>query len=336
MDQDFYINLIHQDLRGILPKEGQQQLNAWRLAAPENPGLEDQTRKSWKLSQQYEPELKVDTTAAYNSLRTRVRAHEKANTATVRTLSPTRSGRRTWLGIAASLLVLLTAGWFLWPSAPQAGPMASIETKVGDAPREVTLADGSKIWLRENSRLEYPETFASSSREVTLTGEAFFDVAKKTDAPFRIALADKVEVEVLGTSFLVSAQADSLVKVNVNTGKVALNVSNKVLLLYAGKAGSANPSTGAIAELNYQPNAAAWRNNTLVFDDKPLGEVVLDLEAYFKVDIYLSSDQLLKCRFAGRFPNANLENILDAIEQTLGVSWDEFEGEYQLRNGDCQ
>jgi ferric-dicitrate binding protein FerR (iron transport regulator) len=333
MDKDFYIGLIHQDLQGALPEEGQRQLAEWRLADPEHSELEQQVRKSWELSQQYEPELELDPSAAFNVLRTRVRAHEKEKTASVR---PLKSNRRAWLGIAATLLLLLSAGWFFWPSLQGSGPMASIETRSGEPPREVTLSDGSKVWLQENSRLEYPETFARKTRGVTLTGEAYFDVAKNPSAPFRIALSGNAEVEVLGTSFLVSARKDSIIEVTVNSGKVALNGGNKVLLLRGGKAGSWNPATEEIAELHYRPNAAAWHNNTLVFDDQPMTAVVRDLEAYFEVTIISATDQLRNCRFGGRFPNAELPKILDAMKQDLGLKWQQDEDTYLLSDGRCQ
>jgi len=214
--------------------------------------------------------------------------------------------------------------------------MVSLETQAGDAPREVTLSDGTKIWLRENSQLEYPETFASKSRSISLTGEAYFEVAEKPDVPFKIALPGNAEVEVMGTIFLVKARVDSLIEVNVNKGMVALNAENKVLVLPQGKAGSWNPNTRQVAELNYRANAAAWHNNTLVFEDQPLAAVVRSLETYFKVDIYLSSEELLKCRFNGRFPNADIKEILDAMEPFNGVTWSAYENEYQLQGGDCQ
>lgn len=335
MDQDFYIGLIHQDLQGTLPEEGNHQLAEWRLADPEHPMLEEQVRKSWELSRQYEPKLELDTDAAFNVLRTRVRAHEKEKTATVRSISIPRSNRRSWLGIAAALLLLLSAGWFFLPALQVDRAMAAIETKPGDPPQEITLSDGTKVWLRENSRLEHPEAFSGKMRKVTLTGEAFFEVTKNPKAPFRINLPG-AEVEVLGTSFLVSARADTTIEVSVQTGKVALRVSNKTLILPKGKAGSANPATQEIAELNYQPNAAAWRNNTLVFDDQPLASVVRDLEAYFKVSIVFANRQLLNCRFSGRFPNADLTKILDAMQQPLGTTWNKFGDEYQLNDGNCQ
>jgi ferric-dicitrate binding protein FerR (iron transport regulator) len=336
MDQDYYISLIHQDLQGALPEAGQQQLAEWRLTDPEHPVLEEQVRKAWELSGGYEPELEVDVPAAFNVLRTRVRAHEKENTTTVRSLNNKGLNRRSWLAIAATLLLLLSAGWFFWPALQEAGPMARLETAPGDQPLEVALSDGSKIWLRENSSLEYPETFSGNTRQVSLTGEAFFEVAKNPDAPFRIALPGSAEVEVLGTSFLVSAQEDTSVEVTVTSGKVALNVGNKVLLLRGGKAGTWNPATGGIAELNYLPNAAAWRNNTLVFDDQPLAAVVRDMEAYFNITITFANSQLPNCRFAGRFPDAKLEDILDAMQQALAVNWLQIDGEYQLRDGNCQ
>ncbi len=336
MDQDFYISLIHQDLQGTLLEDGQRQLAQWRQADLGNPDLERQVRKSWELSQRYAPELAVDTAAAFNNLRTRVRAHEKAETATVRKLPAARSSRNSWLAVAASLLLLLAAGWFLYPSFQSAGPMASLETKIGDAPKEVVLADGTKVWLRENSRLEYPEQFAGKDRRVALSGEAFFDVAENPESPFRIALPAGAEVEVLGTSFLVRAQPDSLVAVNVSTGKVALNAGNKVLILPQGKAGSWDPATGQVAELNHQPNAGAWRNNTLFFDDQPLAEVARELESFFNVTLTFGSTQPLSCRFSGRFPAAKLPEILAAMQQTIGVTWIEADGEYQLDDGNCE
>jgi|GEM_PF-2977147 len=233
--------------------------------------------------------------------------------------------------IVSSLLLLIVAcGFYSCSSAEPTGPLSTLETQPGDAPREVKLSDGTKIWLRENSRLAYPESFAKKSRQISLTGEAYFDVAEDSDAPFRVALPGGAEVEVLGTRFLVNVKADSSADVTVFEGSVTLNVSNKVLILPRGKAGTGNPADRSVAELNYRANAAAWHNNTLIFEDQPMASVVRDLEDFFEVDIYLRTEELLRCRFDGRFPDADLKTILDAMEPFNGVIWNELDNEYQL------
>jgi transmembrane sensor len=141
--------------------------------------------------------------------------------------------------IAASILILLVAGASLYffkhgfSSAElpiftngfftdqHAAKMIEVVNS-GNESRHLALPDGSEIKLSPNSRINYPEIFAPDKREVYLTGEAFFDVAKDPQHPFLVYTA-KVVTKVLGTSFKIKAyREENEITVEVRTGKVSV------------------------------------------------------------------------------------------------------------------
>ncbi len=335
MDQDFYIQLIHQSLRGELSAEGAEQLAAWRAASPENATLEAQARKGWELSGQYDPEIDIDVSDAFNKLRTRVRAHETkevtAKTATVRPL-------RRWLSIAASVLVLLTAAWVFWPGAEASPPMLVIELGPEDSVRTVRLPDGSTTWLQPNSRLSYPESFAASERPVELKGEAYFKVKTNPAATFRVT-TDALTVEVLGTEFLLSAYPNEDIEVSLDEGKVAVSTPQESMDLAPGESARYQRENKTLRPTEFKPNAAAWKNNTLVFFDQPLQQVLNDLEEYAGVAVALNNPALEDCLFSGKAsgdsPAITTQKLLNILADTFGLDWTADGTNYQLQGGSC-
>ncbi len=139
--------------------------------------------------------------------------------------------------VAASIVLVLGLGWGAFRLLTNSGSASAYERQVGQVrqhqelvevrndqakPKLVQLADGSSIILRPHSRLSYPTRFASQKREVYLTGEAFFEVAKNPEQPFFVYSSDLI-IKVLGTSFSVKGFAeDPQVVVVVKTGKVSV------------------------------------------------------------------------------------------------------------------
>ncbi len=138
----------------------------------------------------------------------------------------------SWTAAAAAILLLIGGAWTFWgPSStkpitftafhPETDTVRWLHRQNGKAIRAVLeLADGSKIWLNADSKLSYPEQFSAHSREVFLTGEAFFQVASSPQKPFIVHL-NKGTIRVLGTSFNVRAYENEPVQTSVSTGKVA-------------------------------------------------------------------------------------------------------------------
>ena len=154
---------------------------------------------------------------------------------------------------------------------------------------QVRLSDGSKIWLNAGSTLRFPAQFNGSERKVELTGEAYFEVAKNTAMPFKVATAGKQEVEVLGTCFNVNAYADEpVVKTTLLEGKVKVvaHASQRPQILNPGEEsqldgdGKISISKNADAE-----QTVAWKNGHFSFNNADLKMILRQLSRWYDVDV---------------------------------------------------
>ncbi len=156
----------------------------------------------------------------------------------------------------------------------------------------ITLADGSVIHLGADSKLEYPETFNGPTREITLTGEAFFEVSEDPAHPF-IVHTGTVQTRVLGTSFKINAFRGTPLTVAVATGKVQVEhtvngneYTSSVAVLTPGQQVTWDPvaQRTAMAEMPVA-DIAGWKNARLAFNNNTLQEVATVLERWYNVNI---------------------------------------------------
>lgn len=207
----------------------------------------------------------------------------------------------------------------------------------------IKLADGTKVILNADSKLEYPEKFTGAIREVHLTGEAFFDVKHDENTPF-IIYTSKLSIKVLGTEFNVrSYPEDSISETTLIRGliEVTLNSrpSDKIILrpkekLIVSNESSINTKTAVpqpskipdtrlvISNLHYvSPSDSAivetsWLDNKLVFQNKSFSDLAGDLERRYGVNIEIRNDLVKDFRFTGIFEKENIEQVLNALSLT--------------------
>jgi ferric-dicitrate binding protein FerR (iron transport regulator) len=227
-----------------------------------------------------------------------------------------------WKWLSAAAAILLLTGGFLYvdkahtslPKIAANDTMQWLHRQNGKATRaSIELADGSKIWLNVDSKLTYPEVFQSASREVYLTGEAFFDIAPNPGRPFIIHLA-KGSVHVLGTSFNIRAYDNEAVQTSVQTGKVAFipaDYRDTIFITPDEKVIYQPTSTQTIIK---EPTTAeddkAWTEGRLVFRNQTLEEIVTELERTFGKKISFIDDAPRHYRLTGSFQNNNLQDIM--------------------------
>lgn len=192
---------------------------------------------------------------------------------------------------------------------------------------EYVLPDGSSVALNINSKLEFPKQFASDIREVTIVGEAFFNVKPNPEKPF-IINAGNTQVKVLGTSFNVCAYPETeTVEVIVATGKVQVSQKKKDLLaqnsevfLTPGEKGTLfNESNVLEKSVNTNVNFLAWKTNDLVFNETPLNEVIRCLEKVYHIEIQLSEKDLENLLLTARFNNKSIYFVLDVVRLTFNL-----------------
>lgn len=174
------------------------------------------------------------------------------------------------------------------------------------------LPDGSTVVLNAASSIEYPRTFGADARMVKLQGEAFFQVAKDADRPFRVLVAE-FEVVVLGTTFNVNANLESP-EVALVEGKVKVTAatSDRALELASGQMAVFNKDQNTFTPTTFDVEyITGWKDGYLMFKDATLDEVVEKLHAWYGIDIAVSNKSKSgDWSYTGSFKNESLENVL--------------------------
>ncbi len=148
---------------------------------------------------------------------------------------------------------------------------------------QVVLFDGTRVWLNGGSRLKYPSRFAADCREVELSGEAYFEVTKDTLRPFMVHTAS-AKVEVLGTSFNVSAQAEKKCVATLVEGRVRMqDAEEHKVVLAPGQQAELDEQGGWKVEEVDVCYFTAWKDGKFAFKDVELGSVMKELAVYYGV-----------------------------------------------------
>ena len=208
-----------------------------------------------------------------------------------------------WIGSAAAAVIAL----FLLYNIPvfttkNIQPEIALNTiKVPAGQRvEVTLSDGTHIWLNARSEFSYPASFNENTREVRLKGEAFFDVAKDRNKKF-IVNTGRCEVEVLGTQFNVEAYDDrESVKTTLVEGSVDVQAGGEKVRLIPHEQLQYHKNTAEmeVREVNVR-EIIAWKNGWFVFDNTTLGEIVKTLQRWYNIEVEFIRPELEHLRFTG-------------------------------------
>lgn len=227
---------------------------------------------------------------------------------------------RSAIGVAASiiLLVAFSLGIYKYTALNSQPTYLTLVTKNGQK-ASITLSDGSVVTLNGGSVLKYPEEFGQK-REVSLKGEAFFEVAKDKKHPFVIS-SGNFNTTVLGTSFNVKAYEGETQSVTVATGKVYVQSERATAYILPNQQVTV-AANGAI-EMNAISASEVynWKNNVIALDNTPLDELVLKLRREYGVDFILSGEELKGCRFSGKFDNATITDVLESLKYMNGIEY---------------
>lgn len=221
--------------------------------------------------------------------------------------------------IAAAVLVSIGL-WLAFTLIRQKQESAQMLVFMSDkGKKELTLADGTHIWLNKNTLVRYPLTFEGKERKIFIEGEAYFDVAKNADFPFVIETENAV-VRVVGTEFNLRARKnESLTEVVVTEGKVAFKgktgkLKNPIFLV-AGDRGLLIPANNELKlEKNRNINVLSWKTGKLIFDNTPLTMVASDLSEYYGVTIAIADTTKNQIPITSVFENKSLQEILGVLD----------------------
>jgi transmembrane sensor len=223
--------------------------------------------------------------------------------------------------------------------------ISSVVTKNGNRTK-IVLPDGSQVWLNAGSNLDYDnENFNKEIREVSLNGEAYFDVTKNAEKPF-IIHTKKMDIKVIGTAFNIRSYNNektteaSLIRGTIEVTlkdrkdqKMILNANEKIsvpneekseITLKAGDKIAVKENTASIPPIhvdNLKPNPViniipeiAWTENRLFFEDESLENIAPLLERWFGKPVIVQNKSLKKNRYRGNFKNETIENVLSYLK----------------------
>ena len=222
------------------------------------------------------------------------------------------------LGVAAVLILgLVIHSLFI-----QAPPEAEVTTHNISVPyggkTNITLPDGSEVWINSGSQFHYPGSF-DEERVVELEGEAYFDVVAG-ETPF-IVKSTYGKVKVMGTQFNVKAYDEGLFATTLVNGSVVFTSSD-------GKRATLTPGTQVILEeREYKLRQVetmlftSWKEGKLIFREEPLQNIVTRLERWYNVDIELKGERIRNLKYTGTIEMETFSEVLELIKVTTPITY---------------
>lgn len=299
----------------------------WVSVGEENRKEFDQLQQVWELIGKTRSRREIDVKKEWIYLQSKIRGSENLN-------NNIFTFKRVFQ-VAASIVLLLSAGWFV----RQILLNKSEHTRIAEI-REILLPDGSEVTLNAGSRITYPKKYGEKNRQVLLTGEAYFEVKKDISRPFIVTM-NEVEIEVLGTSFNVKAYKDSdKIEVIVTEGKVSLyekSIREKCVVATMGEKAVFDRNQKVVKKtVNANQNYMAWKTLMMFFNNDNLSTVVETIGQVYHCKIILKDEKLNACTLTTRFEGKDLETVLRVLESTLDITIEQEHGNIYISGEGCE
>lgn len=237
-----------------------------------------------------------------------------------------RKIKRVVWQVAASVLLVMSI-WFFYSTnqVPASTEVAMVEkTNPSGQKSTIHLKDGSRITLNSSSTVRYPENFSTNERLIELKGEAFFEVAKDANRPFRVKTANTITTA-LGTSFNINAfEGDSEIKIGLATGKIEVRITDPK----ADEVVELTPGQGVVFSKEDQrmeqtavniDRILAWTSKELIFDNEEFEKVIKGLERWYGVEI--SVEGAVDGVFSASFKNQSLKAVLEGLSYSFMLDY---------------
>jgi ferric-dicitrate binding protein FerR (iron transport regulator) len=183
---------------------------------------------------------------------------------------------------------------------------------------QVTLPDGSRVWLNAASSIRIPTAFVGGIRSVEVTGEAYFEIGEESDKPFVVEMGG-AKIEVLGTHFNVNAYPDEgHVKTTLTAGSIKVSKGGVSRILKPGQQADMDRKTGVIAvgEANVD-EALAWKNGLFYFDNTNIKTIMREISRWYNVEVVYKGDEVDQNTFSGVMSRyGDVEALLKRLELT--------------------
>jgi len=188
---------------------------------------------------------------------------------------------------------------------------------------KVILPDRSVVWINSGSKITYNSKFARNNRKIELVGQAFFHAAHNEKIPFVVDVNGFL-VKVLGTKFDVNAYSgEKNIRVVLESGRVELHQSSDHDFKYTlspGEMATFNPKNKSLTIDKVKPELfSSWKEGVLIFRDKPMAEVLDELQRRYNIDIEVKDPDIYKSVFTARISDEPLDKVLKSIEFSCSV-----------------
>jgi transmembrane sensor len=291
----------------------QMEINQWLSDSDDNQRYFEHFELIWMQSKRLAAHSNVDEDAAWKRFKKRTQTLKEETP--VIPLYPKPAFN--FLRVAAMLVITACAGWVAYLLF---NPGSSQQLAISSGTRTLidTLPDGSVVTLNKKSTISYPEHFTGNTRQVTLTGEAFFDVTPDKSKPFIISVND-VTVRVVGTSFNVKDNAEKT-EVIVETGLVEVaNKDQKVEISPREKATVIKASPELVRQNVQDQFYNYYRTGKLVCEDTPLWKLVEILNETYEANIVIENDRIKDLIINTTFDQKSLDSTLSIVGETLTI-----------------
>lgn len=182
---------------------------------------------------------------------------------------------------------------------------------------QLTLPDGSKVWLNASSSIHYPTSFTQNERRVTITGEAYFEITKDANKPFIVKMYNSAEVKVLGTHFNIKSYADEEeIKATLLEGSITISNGLKNNLLVPGSQAQLDKSGAIKVQANADlEEAVAWKNGNFQFNGADVTVVLRQAARWYDMEVVYIGKSTSENKFTGKIPmSVNLSRLLKWLE----------------------
>ncbi|MDX1665830.1 MAG: FecR domain-containing protein [Saprospiraceae bacterium] len=322
--------LMAKYLSGDIEPAERQELLSWAEANKEHRAIFEEMIQVWSLTDDYDEPFRDEVEDAWQRLE--ADWHQRGTRRPI-----PLSSKRVLRIAAAGLVIVALALWYLLDPLQPSTQWITLQTGP-DEQKELTLPDGSRVWINQQSELRYRDDF-QESRNVALTGEAYFEGVENEDVPFEVQ-AGNATATVLGTAFNLRAYpTENMVRVSVLEGRVAFTGQGEESKRVVVPGGGSGLYDREEQEVRYSrdkmTNILAWKNRRLDFEGSPLSEVIPAIERYYGIDIELSNDDILHCHFSGDFDEPGQETLLQTLAFALDLELKRQEGKIVLAGQGC-
>lgn len=266
-------------------------------------------KQIWEASSSYKDDYQPHVERGLDAFMHRMGNQTPAK---IRRISPLKTALR----IAAGAALLLLTGMFFKDKLGNSSKTIAATTET-DSTKELALSDGSKVTLNQSSQLVFSPKFEKNTREVELTGEAFFNISRDVDRPFVIE-TQAAKVTVLGTSFNVrSYPNDEIFEVFVETGKVKVDFkeNGQSIELIPGQFIRFKSSTGEMVKgLDKSAVPNAWRTGVISFKGQRLHNIFEGMQRLYGVEFDLQTPQNADCLQTLTVEKGKLEEAIRVLK----------------------